>query len=207
MKWELIIYGAILDKVISIKREFYRIRINITISFTWNSWYIFNHAKVVEICKVLDEWNQKLTSFPSRYPLFNKSIFLNHYKYWIYWIRRMDPRERSNFNEFRPYLLINDEDWIHLDLTTKGISVVYYTYYFPLNEWKRIEIFKSIKQFENYLRINESSHSYLSQYVESLVQFERLAIGRARMESKGDIPSRLIIDEGGIRLHQNYIKE
>ena len=118
----------------------------------------------------------------------------------------MDPRERSIFNEFRPYLLINDDDWIHLDLTTKGISVVYYTYYFPFNEWKRIEIFKSIKQFENYLRISEASHSCLIQYVESRVQFERLAIGRARMESKGDIPPKLIVDEGGIRIHPNYLK-
>ena len=118
----------------------------------------------------------------------------------------MDYRERNIYNKLNPYLFLKDEDWIHLDLSKKEIPVIYYTFYFPTNEWKSITIFSTVENFENYLKISESSEDTLQEFLSSCVRTERLRMTKSRMESEDGRPPMIISEDGGIRINPYYLQ-
>ena len=118
----------------------------------------------------------------------------------------MDARERLVFEDFNPFVLINEEEWLHLDLSKKEVPIVYYSFYSPDYEWLPIIIFKSIEHLQNYVSIPEATSDKLISYIKANVQTERLAISKERILKKNGGFEKVIIDEDGLSLNPVHIK-
>jgi hypothetical protein len=118
----------------------------------------------------------------------------------------MDFREKQVFNNLNPILMINDEEWLHLDLSTNEIPVIYYSFYFADYKWLPTVIFKKIEHFQNYLIIPDVTIENLLLYIKSNIVSGR----RSRAEEnikKQRVQPKLILDEEGIRLSAEYLEE
>jgi len=150
----------------------------------------------MQVCRILDKWNSEIPLFPDKFPNFNTKSFMKQYKYWIHWIRKMDPREKLIFKDFNPYILINEEDWVHLDLSKKEVPIIYYSYYFPDSKWLPIVMFKSIEHLQSYIRIPDATSDTLIAYIHS----EKLSKTKERINEENDGFPKLIFDGDSIRL-------
>ena len=183
--------------------QFYnQIRINLL----WLSYYLRNYKKISRVREIIDAWNRNIPSFSIKFPLLNTKTFIEHYKYWLHWIRKMDEREKVVFKDYNPILLINQEEWVHLDLSKKEIPLIYYSYYSPDSEWLPIIIFKSIEQLQIYVSIMDATSDKLISYIKTNVKTERLSISKERIMNKNE-ERLIIIDEKGLRLNSEYVKE
>jgi hypothetical protein len=182
---------------------FLHIRINIL----WLIFYLKNSQKVLKICRILDAWNSEIPSFTYRYPLINSKTFLINYKYWIHWIREMDPKEKMVFNDFNPYLLINEEELLHLDLFNDDLPLVSYYFYFPDSQWKSIVIFKSIDQLKYYVSISDSTSNTLIEYINTIIQEKKLSNSKKKLNDINEGFPKIIFEGGSIRLSPEYIRE
>jgi hypothetical protein len=189
------------------KRITYKVYIQICINLLWIFWYLRNFKKIIKISRIFDTWNREIPSFSTKFPYLNSKTFIINYKYWIHWIRRMDSRERQVFNNLNPILLINDEEWLHLDLSTDEIPVVSYSFYFAYYKWLPTVIFKNIEHFQNYLGIPDATNENLLLYIQSNIVSERRSRAEENIRKKQGGQSKLIIDEEGIRLSSEYLKE
>jgi hypothetical protein len=197
-----------MDIVMSfITRKVFKWYLLSSINLLWMIWYLKNSKKVINIRRILDAWNREIPSFTLRYPYFNFHTFLDNYKYWIHWIRKMDSREKLIFKDFNPLVLINQEEWFHLDLSQKEIPVIYYYYYFPDNEWIPMIIFDSIEHLKIYVSIIDSTSDKLINYIETITRAERLSISKERILKKNGGFEKVIIDEEGLRLNPEYLKQ
>ena len=190
-----------------IKRITYKTYLQIRINLLWIFWYLRNSKKVLKISRIFDTWNREIPSFPIKFPYLNTKTFIKNYKYWIHWITKMDVREKLVFKDFNPFLLINEEEWIHLDLSIKEVPIIYYSFYSADYEWIPIIIFKSLDQLQCYVSITETNSDNLISYIKTNVQTERLLISKERILKKNEGFEKVIIDEEGLRLNPEYIKQ
>ena len=130
-----------------------------------------------------------------------------NYKYWIHWIRKMDPREKVVFKDYNPYFLVNREELLHLDLSNDDVPLVSYYFYFPDSQWQAIEIFKSIDQFKCYVNISDSTSETLIDYINTTIQTKKLSNSKKKLDEFNSGYPKIIIEGGSIRLTPEYINE
>jgi hypothetical protein len=180
--------------------------LNILINLIWIFWYLRNYKMIQNFCSILDTWNRNIPYFYYKFPNLNTKTFIEHYKYWVHWIRKMDPREKLVFNAFTPYILVNEEEWLHLDLSKNEIPVISYTYYFPDSQWLPIVIFKSIEQLQCYVSISEARSDDLITYIHTNIQSEKMSSDKNRLSEDFGGHRRIICDEDGISLAPEFHK-
>jgi hypothetical protein len=186
-----------------IRRNLYKLYIFININLTWYLWYLNNYNRTHKLCKVLDTWNKDVPSFQFNFPLINSKILIRNYKYWLHWIRKMDPKEQLIFKSYNPYVLINEEEWMHFDFSKKEIPVIYFYFYFPDRIWNEITIFKSLEQLESYIRITGATSDTLIEYINTSIQTEKVLGANKRITEDTVSHQKIIFDGVGIRLAQN----
>lgn len=180
------------------KGKTYRYFLQIRINFLWVSSYLKNAQRINKICKIIDNWNKEIPSFTYKFSYLNKKSFVGNYKYWIHWIRKMDSREKLVFKGTTPWLLLNEEEWVYLDLSKNNVLVIYYYYYFPDSQWISLEIFKTIEQLQVYLAITESSSKSLVEYINMTIHSELFIAANIKRKSKKDEFPELVLEGGGI---------
>ena len=188
-------------------RSAYKSYLLTLINFFWVFWYLRNSKKIKRVSRIFDTWNREIPSFSYKFPSLNTKTFIKHYKYWIHWIRKMDPREKLIFNNLNPIVLVNEKEWMHFDLSKKEIPVLYYTFYFADYKWIPIVIFNEIEQLQYYLSMPDATTENLLLYINSNVISERLSITEENIRKNQGGHSGLIIDENGIHLSPEYLEE
>ncbi len=84
---------------------------------------------------------------------------------------------------------------------------MYYSFYSADYEWIPITVFKSIEQLQCYVSIAESTSDNLISYIKTNVQTEILSISKERILKKNAGFEKVIIDDDGLRLNPEYIKQ
>jgi hypothetical protein len=190
-----------------IKRNFYKYYLLIRINLLWIIWYLNNKRRIDKLRKIIDAWNINIPSFGKRFLYFNTQIFIENYKYWIHWISKMDAREKLVFKELIPFALLDEEEWIHFDLSKKEVPIIYYSFYSADDEWLPITIFQSIEHLQIYISIIDATSKSLVSYIKTIVQTERLLLSKERILKKNGGFEKIIIDDEGLRLNPEYLKE
>lgn len=165
-----------------IKRFVYKSYLSFQITLLWIYWYPKYFIKIKKIKRTLNFLNSEIPFFSLRFPSLNTKSFLEHCKYWIYWIKKMDSRERRVFKEWNPIILITEEDWVHLDLSKSELPIINYTFYWPDKEWVAINIFNSIQEFQHFFSVTEDTEKKITSIVKELTLSKALATS---LEKKG----------------------
>jgi hypothetical protein len=107
----------------------------------------------------------------------------------------MDPRERHIFKEWNPIILLNDEEWVHFDLSKPNVQIISITFYWPASEWISITIFESLNEMKNYLSSNLVSAKQLISMVNQIVSSKTLARAREKRKMINNKDDSFFIDE------------
>lgn len=126
------------------KRLFYKIHLSLRINLLWIIWYPRYFLKLQVVKKALYVLTQRNPAILTIFPFLNYNSFLKQSKYWLHWIRKMDPRERHIYKEWNPIILLNDEEWLHLDLSKPKVPIIDISFYWPDSEWVSTTIFDSL---------------------------------------------------------------
>lgn len=190
-------------------RIIFKLYLNSHIIVLWVFWFPQYYFKIKEIKRTLNFLNNEIPSFSTQFPHLNYRSFNKHSKYWLHWIRKMDPRERHIFKEWNPIILLNDEEWLHLDLTKPDVQIIAITFYWPDSEWITIKIFESLNEMKNYISRNIVSAKQLSTLVNRLVSSETLARGKEKrkMANNNHDDSFYIDENGDIVFSPEYLDE
>lgn len=172
----------------------------------WLFWYPRFYFKVKRVKTTLNFLNKEVPSFSTEFPYLNSKSFIKQCKYWNHWIRKMDPRERHVFKEWNPNILMNKEEWLHLDLSKPKVPIIDISFYWPDSEWVSTTIFDSLYELQNYLAHNKDSAKQFISMVKNITSSETLI--RTREKMKRNINKEFFIDEDGeIGLSPEYLEK
>jgi hypothetical protein len=188
------------------KRIVFKLYLNSHIIILWLFWYPRYYFKIKEIKGTLNFLNNEITSFSTEFPYLNSKSFIKQSKYWQHWIRKMDPREKLHFKEWNPIILINEEAWIHLDMSKREIPIIDYSFYCPDSEWVSTTIFDSLYELQHYLAHNNNSAKDFISMVKQIVSSKTWA--RKKNKAIIKIDESFFIDENGdIGLSPEYLEK
>jgi hypothetical protein len=191
-----------------IKRIAFKLYLNSHKIILWVFWYPRYYFKIKEIKRTLNFLNNEFPSFSTQFPHLNSMSFINQSKYWLHWVRKMDPRERHIFKEWNPIILLNDEEWLHFDLSKPDIQIIAITFYWPDSEWISITIFESLYELKNYISQNRVSAKQLISMVNRIVSSGTLARTKEKRKMINNKDDSFYIDENGeIGLSPEYLEK
>ena len=157
-----------------LRRNLFRLYLTLRLEILWATYTIAKFKRIILTCQKIDNWNKNFLNFQHRFPFLNSKYFIENYKYWIHWVTKMDIREKLVFNKNHPIVQVNEEDWVHFDLTTNTISIFYLSFDFSINEWVKIELFDNIDLFAEYLYNGENSAESLMSNIQNICREKRM---------------------------------
>ena len=191
-----------------IKRIAFKLYLNSHIFLLWLFWYPRYYFKIKEIKRTLNFLNKEIPSFSTQFPHLNFMSFINQSKYWLHWIKKMDPRERHIFKEWNPIILLNDEEWLHFDLSKPEVPIIVISFYWPDSEWISTTIFESLYELQNYLSHNTDSAKQFISMVNQIVSIKTRVRNKEKYKMNNNKDNSFFIDEDGeMGLSPQYLDE
>lgn len=188
------------------KRIVFKLYLNLHVIILWLFWYPRYYFKIKEIKRTLNFLNKEIPSFSTQFPNLNSMSFINQSKYWLHWVSKMDPRERHIYKEWNPIILLNDEEWLHLDLSKPEVPIIVISFYWPDSEWISTTIFESLYELQNYLSHNNVSAKQFTSMVNRIVSTKTWARTKEKNMMINNKDDSFYIDEDGeIGLSPEYL--